>query len=388
VSGATAASRWPAAIRMAIEVRTLRLGGRLEGPVGDVVVPVVASMVVLVAGLFAGWGDLARPRVPGSWAASLQGVWLLAEGLPPLVTAAEGQHLVADRLALVWLPLGLLGRWFPGGDVLVATQAVGLASGVFALWRLARIDASLRVGAATAVVGVYVIAPVVGALLTGGFHPASLALPALLWAAHLGLSQRGLVWVAVVCALAAGAEMGLFVAGLGVSLALVGRRRPGWPMALVGLGWWVAGVTVLQPWLSGGAPATSAYAGYGSSWPEVGVELVTHPVDVLRTLAAAPTVEVILVTLGPMLFLPVLAPRLLVGAVPAQGLVLLGNPDGSMLTGQAVPLAVFALVALPFGLERLGRPGAQRTRVDRRLIVALSSAALVFFLSASPLSPS
>lgn len=365
----------------------LRATGRMEGPLGDLVVPAAGVVAVFVMALVVGLADLDTATGAREWAPSLQGTSLLAQGLRPIVTVAEGQHLVAERLALVWIPVGFAARVADVGTVLVTVQALALAAGIVPLWRLVRIDASLRVGAATALLVVYALTPVVGGLVVDGFHPEVVALPGLLWAAHLGLHRSPLVWIAVAVTLAARADLGVAVAGLGLGLMLVGRPRPGGPLIAVGLGWWALAVTVLQPWLADGAAASSDFARFGSSPWEIAAGLLGSPDELFGVLVGQPAINVVLATLGPVLFLPILAPRLIIGAVPIQALYLLAEPVGEVSLVVAVPLAAFAFIATPFALNRLGQTGTQRVRVDRRLLVALVAGAMVFFLALSPASP-
>jgi uncharacterized membrane protein len=92
------------------------------------------------------------------------------------------------------------------------------------------------------------------------------------------------------------------------------------------------------------------------------------------------------VLLAPLLFLPVLAPRYLVPALPLQALYLVADvpTQGNEVS---LPLTVFAFVAATFALTRMGRMGIERVVVDRRVLIALTVATLGFFATDALDSP-
>jgi len=372
------------------EAVLLRWQGRLEGPLGDWLIPSVVGGVLFVGLMSAGLAWVGGPRAGGELAPMLQTVWLLPEGPNPVITVSTGVGALAADLELLVVPLGWLARLGPRVPTLVVLQAAALALGVLPLWRIARVDASLRVGAATTLVVAYALYPVVHITNLDGVSTSSVALPALLWAAHGCLSGRRIgLWVSVVVVLACRADLGLAVAGLGMAMWLVGRRVDGRMLAGVGTAWWVVAVVVVQPWLAGGRRlAAPPFARYGDTPLGVAWGIVSKPLEVVGNVAAESTLTLLVVTLGPVLFLPLLAPRLLVGVLPVQALHLLADvPDASLRGGLAVPLAAFVFLASAFALARLGRPGVVRVAVDPRLLAALLAASLAFFVTDSPTSP-
>ena len=221
----------------------LRLWGRAEGPGGDAVIPTLGMLVLFAVLLSSSLRQASGPDAATGLGGDLQSAWLISTGAEPLVSVEGGAHALAPNMELIVYPLGWLSGAFDATAVLLGTQALLLSSAVLPLWLICRRDASLRVGAATVVLGGYALYPLVHTLNLTGFHPGVIAVPGLLWAAHGGLTgNRGLFFGAITAVALGGADQGLAVAGLGVSLWLVGRgslgrvgidvghrRRPGAP---------------------------------------------------------------------------------------------------------------------------------------------------------------
>jgi uncharacterized membrane protein len=260
---------------------------------------------------------------------------------------------------------------------------------VVPLWWLARQTATLRVGAATALVLAYAVFPPVHALNLSGFHLEVVALPALVAGAWAGLSDRHTVLaVCVGVTLAARADLGLAVAGLGLVLALNGRRRAGVATAVVGTAWVVAATFVVQPWLDASDPHLRPLSAWGDSPLGVVGGLLGDPAGVLSQVVDERNTALAVLLLGPLLFLPVLVPRFVVGLVPSALVALVADgPTDLSGAGRVVPLVAFCFVASTFALHRLGRTGVERVTVDRRLLIALSLAAVMFFVDAGSTSP-
>jgi uncharacterized membrane protein len=366
----------------------LRVQGRLEGPLGDRLVPSVVASVLFVVLVSTALAKAAGPQTQGALAPALQAMWLLGSGADPVVTVSGGSHVLAEHLALLIYPVALMARWLPTVGTLIVLQSAALAVGVVPVWLLARRAASLRIGASSVLVVVYALYPAVHGINLAGFHTEAFALPGLLWAAYFGLmGRRGWFWVAVVVVLAARSDLGLAVAGLGIALWLVGRVNLGRQALVAGLGWSVVAGLVVQPLLDS-SMASDAYARFGDTPWSVAVGLMTQPGDVLAAVGQESTMALFVVVFGPVLFLPLLAPRLLVGVVPVQLLYVVADiADDGLLAQGAVPVTAFVFLSTAFALSRLGRRGVTRVSVDTRLLVALLLAAVVFFVTDSPSSP-
>jgi hypothetical protein len=159
---------------------------------------------------------------------------------------------------------------------------------------------------------------------------------------------------------------------------------------VAGLTWAVVAVLVLEPHFgSTGFIAPGAYKAYGSSAFSVLGGMLIHPNRVLGDLFAQDNVRLIVALLAPLLFLPILAPRFLIPAVGLTVLFLVADVGvrGSTRNEFALPLTLFAFVAAAFALNRMGRPSIDKILVDRRVLIALTVAAIGFFCIDATNSP-
>ena len=101
------------------------------------------------------------------------------------------------------------------------------------------------------------------------------------------------------------------------------------------------------------------------------------------------SIRLLIGVLAPLLFLPLLAPRYLIPAVPLQVLYLLAAVplSGPLGAQHLVPTIPFAFVAATFALSRIGRRNVERVVVDRRVLIALVLAAVGFFALDAASSP-
>jgi uncharacterized membrane protein len=117
--------------------------------------------------------------------------------------------------------------------------------------------------------------------------------------------------------------------------------------------------------------------------------MLIHPHKVVGDLLDEENIRLIVALLAPLLFLPVLAPRYLVPALPLQALYLVADVPvrGNGTNEFGLPLTVFAFVAATFALARMGRRSIERVVVDRRVLIALAVAAIGFFCTDALNSP-
>lgn len=385
--GAGPSARLAVARRRA-SATVLRWQARLDAPLADRLVPWLsaAGLSLLLALL-----SLARARsldADPQLAVDVQAVWALRHGVTS-VSLDGGTHVFAPHLSLLLWPVAQLTRVFPAQSTLLVLQATALGCAVVPLWLLARRVANLRVGAAAALLAAYALYPAVHGVNLSGFHVAAVALPLLLLAAWAGFEGRAVVLgIAVAVVLSARADLGLAVAGVGLVLALNGRRRLGAWTAGAGVAWTALATVVLQPALDGSSPHLRAFADYGDGAGEVAWGLLTSPGDVVGDLTAEANLDLLVLLLGPLLFLPVLVPRFLVGVVPVGIATLLATgPDDPLWSGRTVPVTALLFLATTFALHRLGREGVERVIVDRRLLIALVLASVTFFVQSGTASP-
>lgn len=376
----------------------LRVQGRLDGERADQIIPWAGA--VLVAGVFLA---LAAARLR-----SLEG----GSGLAPWLQASwrRGHGMAGDPVAGVdpargsWSLVGELVLWatrrVPAEATFALVQAAAIGLAVIPLWRTARNEAHLRVGAATVVVAGFALAPTLHRANLTPFHPELVALPALLWAYLFAMRERW--WrfaVAIAVVLACRADLGLTVVLLGIVLASHGQRRPGAVTALVGLAWTIAALVVLAPELPDEAlPPAGEFVARSTTPLAVIRDLWSHPVDELRAVFAEPSVLFLVVVLAPLLFLPLLSPRKLAVAAPGLVLAMLADRAVQVVAQRGVlnlspaaahigPAMAFVFVALVFSLERIGTLSVTRVNVDRRVLLALLAGSTLFFLTEAPTTP-
>lgn len=322
-------------------------------------------------------------------ASAVQGSWLIAHGHAADLTV-PGHHLLASHFPIGMYPVGWLTLIMPTVPTLLALQAAGIGFGIVPLWRIARRLGELRVGATVALAVAFAASPMLNNLNLAGFHPGALAVTPLLAATYLALRERWWLFAAAAAgAVIWDAELALVVAGIGVLAIMRGNRRTGALIAAAGVAVTLLAVLVLEPAFgSAGFVAEGAYRDYGTNVAAVLGGMVLHPFRALGDLLAEGNVSLLVGSFAPLLFLPVLAPKFLIPAVPLQGLLLLADaPAARDAPELTLPLTVFTFVAATFALARLGRRGVERVAVDRRVLIALTAAAVGFFALAAGSSP-
>jgi hypothetical protein len=178
------------------------------------------------------------------------------------------------------------------------------------------------------------------------------------------------------------ADLAIAVAGLGVLLVLEGKRRAGFVTVVASIGWLMLALLVLEPILGEASLVTpGAFIAYGHTPLGVVGHVLAHPISVLGDLGAREHLDLAVVLFAPLLFLPLLAPRYLLPAIPLEVLYLLSSVPVTGVDGARYTVAIiaFSFVAAPFALSRIGRRTVTTVVVDRRVIGALLLASVAFF---------
>ncbi|MCU1370762.1 MAG: hypothetical protein JWO77_1956 [Ilumatobacteraceae bacterium] len=376
----------------------LRLQGRLDGEAADRVLPwafAAATFAVLVALDAAALRSLEGGSGIGPW---LQAVWRRQHGGAGVPIG--GVDPARGAWSLIAEPVLWVARFVPPLAAFAIVQAFAIAIGIVPLWRLAREEARLRVGASSVVVVAYALAPTLHRANLAAFHPEAIALPLLLWGYLLARREHWKRYAVVVAlVLACGASLGLTVAGLGLVLCLTGQRRPGWITGAVGSAWSLLAVLVVRPEL----PRTTLtpageFVARATGPLAVIPDLAAHPVSRTGELLSEPAVLFLVLVLAPLLFLPMVAPRKLSGALPCLALAMIADATVQDAAQRGVttlspagahiaPALAFVFIALVFALERIGTPSVTRVNVDRRVLLALLAGAALFFVTEAPTSP-
>ena len=407
--------------RSRLERATLRWQARLDTAAVDNALPWI--MALAGGGVLAGLA-LARAyslQAGTELALFNQSIWQVSQGFRPHSTLVGGDYLARNGAFIIY-PMSVLVRWLPITPTVLVLQSSALALGIVPLWRIARRRADLKVAPAAAVAFAYAAYAALHNANLSGFHPETLAVPALLGAVYYGLGARWVPFGAlVVVVLACRSELGWMVVVLGVVLAVELRRRPvgdqapvrqdslwGAPAragrsllaisgrhsrtaliwAFVGLLWSLLATETIQPLLAGGDfPHLARYAEYGdSSTADVIGGILRQPHVFLGNLVTQENFLLGVTLLAPVLFLPLVELRYLLPAVPFFILQLASDAPHALLA-ETVPVAAFVLVATTFALRRAGEMLVRRVRVNRRLVITLLLAAAIFFVRDAASSP-
>lgn len=286
-----------------------------------------------------------------------QAVWNTAHGNWFHQTNQPG---VTNRLSLhvepILLPIAALYRLFPGAELLLILQSVVVALGavpVFALGVLKLRSAWLALVFSLA----FLLSPAIQAANWLEFHPVTLA-PTMLLAAFYCLVTRRPAWFALFALLAASCkeDVGLLVSMLGLyALIALRQRRLGVITMVLALGWSLVAVLVIQGSF-GGNIHWSRYAYLGDSPGEMLVTALTHPSLILQQLEKADASGYLTQLLVPVGFTALLAPEVLLLALPSFALNLLADfPPMHQVNSliYAAPIAPFVVLAGIMGVSKL-----------------------------------
>lgn len=364
-------------LRRRLDYRLLRWQARLDASWADHVFPWLAALglaIVFISTSLARIHGFATGNDMATW---VQGAWLIRNGLPADITVT-GQHLLAPQLAVGFYPLAYLTKWLSAMPALVIFQAVALSLGAPALWKIARKVCLLRVGASGATMIAYGAHPMVHHLNLADFHPETLALPLLLWAAYFSLSQRWrLGTIFFVLAISMRSDLGLAVAGFGVLLLPTKDKTKGVRFIVFGLAWMFVAQLLLQPLIDGGVVTNLTW------------ESITNPQVALADMASRRSIATLAAMLLPVALMPLLVPTRLLPFFPPVILALLSSAtfDQSRDITLLVAGLFGVLLAVPFAFAHLGRRNIEIVTVDARVVFGLVIVASLFFVLTSPLSP-
>jgi uncharacterized membrane protein len=313
----------------------------------------------------------------------VQAIWNTLHGHFLEVTSVSGhQHdrlgFHVDPFLLVLAPL----FWIWSSPlVLVVVQALAVASGALPVFWLARkhLD-SPRAAAHFAFA--YLLYPAIqfSAFSTGySFHSVTIAVPLVLFAVWF-LDEDRLVAFSVVALLACTTkeEIALAVGCLGIWDAVRKGRR------LFALSEYAARLAVTFfdfLWViphysaSGVNPFAQRYAAVGGTPGGMAHTLFTDPVAFVHAVATGPKAAYLVLLLAPFLFLSLLEPLLLLGAVPDLAINLFANTTPPLTTERTAPVVAFVVAASIFDAARF------KGQAVRLSLVVLVAATLLGFYS-------
>ena len=292
----------------------------------------------------------------------VQAVWSTAHGHPLRMTDLHGEQISrlaahVDPILVVFAPLWWL---WPSPDLLLVVQSVALGLGALPVFWLAR----KHLGSAHAGLGfacAYLLYPATGWLALNEFHPVALATPLLLFAFWFLDEERLLAFVG--CAVAASLckeEIGFVVAGFGVWYAFSRRRwLAGGAIVCLGLVWGVVAISVVIPHFNDGQSSDfyGRYSEVGGSPGGIVKTAFTHPVRILEAAFGGRDVHYVWQLAMPLAFVFLLAPLVLVAALPELAVNLLSavTTQTSIHFHYTAGLIAPLVIAAVLGAARLRR---------------------------------
>jgi uncharacterized membrane protein len=292
----------------------------------------------------------------------VQAVWSTAHGHPLRMTDLHGDQISrlaahVDPILVLFAPLWWL---WPSPQLLLVVQACVVALGAIPVFLLAR--KHLRSSRAALGFGLaYLLYPATGWLTLNEFHPVALATPLLLFAFWYLDEDRLLTFALFAIAAAASKEeIALVVAGFGIWYAVAHSRwMAGTAIAFVGAAWAAIAIAIVIPHFNAGAESDfyGRYSEVGGSAGGILKTALTHPVRIAEAAFSARDLHYLLELVAPLAALCLLAPLVLVAALPELAINLLSSTTTQTsihfhYTAGLIPPLVIAAI---FGAKRLSR---------------------------------
>jgi len=292
----------------------------------------------------------------------VQAVWSTAHGHPLRMTDLHGEQISrlaahVDPILVLFAPIWWL---WPSPHLLLVVQACVVALGAVPVFLLAR--KHLRSSRAALGFGLaYLLYPATGWLTLNEFHPVALATPLLLFGFWYLDEDRLLPFALFAIAAAASKEeIALVVAGFGIWYALAHRRwLAGTAIAFAGGAWAGIAIAAVIPHFNAGAESDfyGRYSEVGGSAGGILKTALTHPLRIAEAAFSARDLHYLLELVAPLAALCLLAPLVLVAALPELAINLLSSTTTQTsihfhYTAGLIPPLVIAAI---FGAKRLSR---------------------------------
>lgn len=322
----------------------------------------LAAAVILYAVYFS-WLTVTRFAAFESRALDMgnlhQAIWNTAQGNWFHQTNQPGS---VNRLSLhvepILLPIAAWYRLFPGVEALLVLQSVIVALGAVPLYAIG--EKRLRSPWLALILALsWLLMPAMQAANVLEFHPLTLA-PTFLIAAFYFLLEKRAGWYVLFAVLAAASkeEMGLLVAMIGLyALVALRMRWTGILTIALGVGWSLIAVLGIQQQF-GGNIHWGRYDWLGETRGAMVRTLVMQPAAVVEQLQKAQAGQYFFELLLPVGFLSLVAPEVLLLALPSLAINLLADfPPMHQVDGliYAAPIAPFVALAAVLGAARLLR---------------------------------
>jgi uncharacterized membrane protein len=292
----------------------------------------------------------------------VQAVWSTAHGHPLGMTDLHGAQISrlaahVDPILVLFAPLWWI---WPSPHMLLVVQALVIPLGAVPVFLLARKHlASARAGLGFALA--YLLYPATGWLALNEFHPVALATPFLLFAFWY-LDEERLLTFALFALAAATCkeEIALVIAGFGIWYAVAHRSwMAGAAITVAGAAWAAIAIAIVIPHYNAGAASDfyGRYSEVGGSAGGILKTAFTHPLRIAEAAFGGRDLHYLLELVAPLAALCLLAPLVLVAALPELAINLLSSTTTQTsihfhyTAGLIPPLMIGAI----FGAKRLSR---------------------------------
>ncbi len=318
--------------------------------------------------------------------------------------SAAGISRFAIHFEPMLFPVSLLYFIWSGPKTLLVLQTLVVASGAFPAFWLARLRLRNEL-AAVAIALVYLLYPAQQQATIFEFHSVTFTASLLLFTLYFMYTRRTLwLFVFAILSMACKEEIPLVIAFFGLwSIIFQHRWRTGLGLVLLAIGW--VGLTFLayRYFSPTGHPLlASRYAYLGSGPVEIVRNILLHP----KSLISQHVLEryhllYLRILLAPVGYLPLLAPWILVLAVPSLAFNLFSSDPNQYLgvfhySAEIVPVLIFAtieaIVVILWGLQwflnsirerkeyQQKQPGEQSVASTRRLGLLLRPITLILLI--------
>lgn len=252
----------------------------------------------------------------------------------------------------ILVPVSLFYLVIPGPKTLLVLQTLVVAIGAFPAFWLAR----LRLRNELAAVGIallYLLYPALQQAENFDFHAVTMTAALLLFTLYFMYTRRT-VWLFVfaILSMACKEEIPLVIAVFGLwSILFQQRWRTGLALVALSIAW--LGVVLLVYHLAspkGSSLLSSRYGDLGSGPVQILVNVVTHPLSLIRQHVLEPAHKQYLrVLLAPAGYLPILAPWVLIMAFPSTAINLLSSfphqySGNFQYSAEIVPVLIFSTI--------------------------------------------
>ena len=304
----------------------------------------------------------------------------------------------------ILFPVSLFYFIWPGPKTLLVMQTLIVASGAFPAFWLAR----LRLRNELAAVGIallYLLYPAQQQATIFEFHAVTFTAALLLFTLYFMYTRRT-VWLFIfaILSMACKEEIPLVIVFFGLwSILFQQRWRSGLGLVLLATAW--VGLTLLIFHLygpSGHSLLASRYAYLGNGPVEIGRNILLHPVSMFYQHVLDPShFKYLRILLAPVGYLPLLAPWVLVLAVPSLAINLFSSDPNQYIgvfqySAEIVPVLIFATIeaivviiwAVQWFVRRIHegsaqeqvQPGEKPTVVPPRLVHWVQSISLIVLI--------